>query len=269
MSFYSTDNILRRLGNKNKLIPQIMPHLPDDFDCLISFFYGTGSLENQFLGRIKQLIANDYDKEVYNVYKVLINQPERLQRVLEAIPYHQCVFDDFKRELPDDPVRRAAGFLVLSNWSFKGKGDTLRFGNQDNNKRITLRNLKANYERLVNNPITTVQFLCCDFRDVVSKISFKRGCGSCFGYLDPPYFQTGNNYKTPKWTWQDTCDCFELMQTCGFRCAMSEFAHPKVIESAQRRGLNIIEIGERQTIGNRNVEILITNYEEKQRRMFL
>ena len=134
---------------------------------------------------------------------------------------------------------------------------------------MTIRLVKAIESRILCQEISK-NIIFGITRDVISKIAFKSGCeSSCFGYLDPPYFQTGNNYKTPKWTWQDTCDCFELMQTCGFRCAMSEFAHPKVIESAQRRGFNIIEIGERQTLGNRNVEILITNYEEKQRRMFL
>ena len=46
----------------------------------------------------------------------------------------------------------------------------------------------------------------------------------------------------------------------GIRFAMSEFENPKVLELAKERNLNIIPICERQSIKNRNTEILITNY---------
>ena len=42
---------------------------------------------------------------------------------------------------------------------------------------------------------------------------------------------------------------------------MSEFDHPFVLEEAKRRNLNIINIGERKNLGNRRLEILITNYQ--------
>lgn len=259
MSFYNHQSALRRPGNKNKIADKIIGYFPTDFDCLISLFYGTGSLENRFVGKAKYLIANDFDSEVSNFYNVLMTQPDALIEAIELIPYYQDCLNAFKANLPSESVLRAAAFIVLSNWSYMGKNDTLRFDSQANSKRITLRNLKENYKLLVCNPITTVQFMSCDFREVLGKISFKDK-RNCFIYLDSPYLGTTNNYQTPQWTQQDMTDCLDLMLSCGIRCAMSEFDNPVVVKAALDRGLFIHQIGERQSMKNRNTEILILNY---------
>ena len=41
---------------------------------------------------------------------------------------------------------------------------------------------------------------------------------------------------------------------------MSEFAHPFILETAKQRNLEIITIGERQSMKKRDTEILIINY---------
>ena len=51
--------------------------------------------------------------------------------------------------------------------------------------------------------------------------------------------------------------------------AMSEFDNDHlIIEQAQKRGLNIIYIGERQNLSNRRTEILITSDEKMQQWLF-
>ena len=104
--------------------------------------------------------------------------------------------------------------------------------------------------------------MSCDFREVIEKISF-RDKRDCFIYFDPPYLDTGNNYQTPQWTHQDMTDCLDLMLSCGIRCAMSEFDSPVVVQSAIDRGLFVHQIGERQSMKNRNSEILIMNYRDQ------
>ena len=262
MSFYNHQSALRRPGNKNKIANKIIGYFPTDFDCLISLFYGSGSLENRFVGKAKYLIANDFDSEVSNFYNVLMTQPDALIEAIELMPYHQDCFNAFKAQMPSESVLRASAFIALSNWSYMGKNDTLKLGSQENGKRITLRNLKENYKLLVCNPITTVQFMSCDFREVLGKISF-RDKRDCFVYLDPPYLDTGNNYQTPQWTHQDMIDCLDLMLSCGIRSAMSEFDSPVVVKAAIDRGLFVHQIGERQSMKNRNSEILILNYRDQ------
>jgi len=52
------------------------------------------------------------------------------------------------------------------------------------------------------------------------------------------------------------------LQNSGIRWAMSEFKNDFIIKQTRERGLNVITIGERRTMKNRNTEILITNYKE-------
>ena len=59
----------------------------------------------------------------------------------------------------------------------------------------------------------------------------------------------------------DTTDLFEVCVNSGLDFAISEFAHPEVLKLAEKYNLNVIYIGERQNLGNRRTEILITNYE--------
>ena len=49
---------------------------------------------------------------------------------------------------------------------------------------------------------------------------------------------------------------------------MSEFNHPFILKQAEKRGLNVIIIGERQNLKNRRIEILVTNYKNNQQSLF-
>ena len=49
---------------------------------------------------------------------------------------------------------------------------------------------------------------------------------------------------------------------------MSEFEHPFITEQVKQRGLNVINVGERQNLNNRKVEILITNYRKQQMQLW-
>jgi DNA adenine methylase len=69
------------------------------------------------------------------------------------------------------------------------------------------------------------------------------------------------------WTEKDVIDLFEALIETKCKWAMSEFNHPFVIEQANKRGLEVIVIGERRNLKNRKTEILITNY-EKQKSLF-
>ena len=111
-----------------------------------------------------------------------------------------------------------------------------------------------------------------DFRDVICKISFSEKLlrkDDTFVYLDPVYLDTEHYYRVPKWTKEDTADCFELMANSGMKCALSEFDHPFILEQALKFGFEVIELGTRQNIKNRRKEVLVVNYEvNSQMRMF-
>ena len=139
-----------------------------------------------------------------------------------------------------------------------GKPDTLCF-QCNNTSKILLENLNKTHEYLFG-----CQFMNVDFREIFKKISFKNDSEKhdAFIYCDPPYLETTNNYECG-FTYQDSKDLFKVLVESGCKFAMSEFDHPKIIQQAKDNGLTIKVIGERKSMKNRSVEILITNYNNK------
>jgi DNA adenine methylase len=252
------------MGNKRRLIKNISQYFPKH-NMRIELFFGAGG-SYFYLPKPKYSVLNDLDDDVSNLYLIIQNQKEILTKEIEILPISESLIKYWKKNQEIDPVKKAVRFLFLSNFTYLGKGDTLRVG-LDNSKESILKNINATFEHLRNSKI-----LNRDFRDVLPCISFTKGLNdkeNCFVFLDPVYLGTESTYRTPKWKEVDMIDCLDLMVNCGIKCAMSEFNHPKVISEALKRGLNIITIGERSNIKNRRIEILITNYLASQTAMDL
>lgn len=226
----------------------------------IELFFGAGG-SFFYLPPPRYAIINDLDDDVTNLYLTIQNNLDRLRQEISIVPMSQSLMKYWKANIETDPVKKAVRFLFLSNFSYMGKGDTLRLG-LDNAKKEMLSNLTKTFELLQN-----CKILNKDFREVIPSISFSKGLNDkekCFVYLDPVYLDTEHYYRVPEWTINDTMDCLELMLTCGIKCAMSEFDNPAIVAAAQQKGLNIFYLKNRQNIKNRRTEILITNYKLNQ-----
>ena len=247
--------VLTRLGNKRRLAEFLQLHFPPH-KMRIELFFGAGG-SYFYLPKPQYAIVNDLDDDVTNLYIVIQNNIVELKNLIEITPISMSLLEYWKKNIEIDPIRKAVRFLFLSNFTYMGKGDTLRIG-LDNAKNSLLNNLDKTLLELKN-----VKILNVDFREVLSKISFSKGLNDrekCFVYMDPIYFETEHYYKVPNWTFQDTLDCLDIMLSSNIKCAMSEFDHPKVINAAKEMGLNIILLKNRANIKNRRTEILITNY---------
>ena len=252
--------ILRRLGNKSRIAKDILQYFPQH-NTYIELFFGAGGM---FFNKppAKYNFLNDLDSNVINLFEVLINHKKELQEYLEFVPYHEEFFKKCKTDTPKNNIEKAVYFVVLSNWGYLGKPDTLRFG-QENQKFITIQNIEKTYLFLAS---CNNQFLNKDFRKVIKSIDFKDKSAS-FIYADPPYLGTTNNYSN-SFNEQDSQDLFELLVNSGIRFAMSEFEHPFILEQAKKHNLNVITIVERQSLKKRSAEILITNYKIIQQQLF-
>lgn len=250
--------VLTRLGNKRKLATFLQANFPPH-KMRIELFFGAGG-SYFYLPKPQYAIVNDLDDDVTNLYLVIQNQPEKLKNLMRITPISMSLINYWKSNQEIDPVKKAVRFLFLSNFTYMGKGDTLRIG-LDNAKISLLENIDKTLVELQN-----VKIMNVDFREVLSKISFTKGLNDkdkCFVYIDPIYFETEHYYKVPNWSFSDSLDCLDIMVNCGIKCAMSEFDHPRIIDAAKERGLNIILLKERANIKNRRLEILITNYNSK------
>ena len=129
---------------------------------------------------------------------------------------------------------------------------------------VVMNDKEALREAFFQMPIHTdllidVQFMNKDFRIFLKSIQIKKP-ENFFIYCDPPYLGTNDNYSN-SFTKEDVVDLFDCLEATKCKFAVSEFDHEFILEEAERRGLVVNYIGERQNLKNRRSEILITNYQ--------
>lgn len=244
---------LYRHGCKTKLLPVLLPCFRRPIGLFVELFMGTGAVTLAMTGQCRYQIANDADADISNLYHVLQTQPDALLSAVYHLPQHDELFTYWQTHREVTPLNRALRFLFLSNWGYLGNADTMRFG-KHNAKLLLLEKLEAVFGKLA-----FVQFMACDFRAVFSKIDARSlYAPDTFVYCDPPYLDTDANYAG--FTRRDTEELLALLVTSKLAFALSEFAHPYVLALADFYKLQIIHLGECQTLKNRADEILIVNY---------
>jgi DNA adenine methylase len=253
--------MLRRLGKKTRLLPKLLALFPEHITTFIDMFMGSGAVTFAMVDRAKYIIANDKDEEVFNLFIVLKEHREELIEAIKTMPLHEALFNYWKKQQEHDCVWRATRFLMLSNSGYLGKPNNLRF-TVEPEKQTLLDQINNSIEKLKS---ANIKFMSCDFRQVLNKLNWRDrkeeriAYYQAFIYADPPYIETTNNYQE-SFVEQDTQDLFELLTGSGIRFALSEFDNPFVLGLAEKHGLHVTELGERQNLKNRRTEILITNY---------
>ena len=244
--------MLRRLGNKSKIAHKIIAQFPEH-SIYIEPFFGAGGL---FLNKplAKYNFVNDLDNDVFNLYTVLQHNKEELIRELQLMPIHSSLFNHWKTNQETNPVLKAIRFLFLSNFSLFGANNTMII-EPGNPKKILLSDIERTFLKLQN-----VKFTGYDFKQFFHSLSEDCFTNKTFIYADPPYLGTSDNYSN-SFKESDSNDLLNCLEKTGCKYAMSEFKHPFILEQAQKRNLNVITIGERRSLNNRNTEILITNYQ--------
>lgn len=250
--------LLNRLGNKKVLVrnSNILELFPEH-TTFIDMFFGAGGLFFK-KPKAKYNICNDADSEVFNLFQVVSTRQSELEQAVYRMPYHSDLLKYWKANTETDPVMKAVRFLMMSNFTFMGKGETLRFITS-NTKSILYENIDKTSKFIFD-----VQFMNYDFRKVISKIGFTERIpkSQYFIYADPPYLGTVNNYAANcQFTQTDTEDLFEVLVNSGIRFAISEFDNPVILDLARQHGLQVISLGDRRNLGNRRNEVLIVNYE--------
>ena len=249
--------ILRRLGNKSAIASEIIKYFPPH-NTFVEPFFGAGGM---FFNKPKANynILNDLDSDVFNLFMVVMNQKEELEKAFYQMPIHSDLLDYWKKNEETEPIKKALRFLFLSNFTYMGKMGTLSYLTSDAENTI-LNNVDQTKKKLFG-----CRFNNCDFRKFLNSLSFRGREADALNtliYCDPPYLGTDDNYSN-SFTEQDSIDLFNTLQGTGCKWAMSEFDNPFILQQAKERNLNVIIIGERQNLKNRRTEILITNYKQQ------
>ena len=254
--------ILNRIGNKKVIAKELIKYFPKH-DIYIEGFFGAGGLFfNKELA--KKSILNDLDDKVFNLYQVVLNHKEEFKQQIEDLLLHGSLFEYWKKNKEQDPIKKAVRFIFLSNFSFMGKMDcfSLKCNTSFHNKENIINMLDQTYNKLKkcyfhNKDI--VKFLnALPLKGKLNKYKDKS-----FIYLDPPYIETSNNYNQDKFTKEKFIEMLETVINMNVKFAISEFNNQFVIDECKLRELNIINVCTRINQQNKsNVEeLLITNYD--------
>lgn len=256
--------MLRRIGNKSKIAHKIHTLFPTHKVYYEPFFGGGGMFFNK--PQSQYSIVNDNDSDVFNLFLVVKDRLDELLFLFKATPMSEEVFYYFLNNKENDPVKKAIRFLFLSSFSYLGKNDTFQLIHSNCTFKQKLERLIINTSNLLNN----VTIRNKDFRDFFNDIYVTEKHipeRHRFIYADPPYLKTTNNYKNG-FTEQDVVDLFDTLMNTGIKFAYSEFDNPFILDQAAKRKLTVTQIGNRRTIGSRNNEILITNYNPLRQTLF-
>ena len=250
--------ILRRLGNKKKIAKEIQKYFPPHKIYIEPFFGAGGMFFNK--PKAKYNIVNDLDSDVFNLFNVVMNQKEELEKAFYMMPIHSDLLNYWKKKEEIDLIKKALRFLFLSNFTFMGSGEMIKTGTE-NPKSIFIKGLQQTFDFMFD-----VQFLNCDFKRFFIEATIN-DANKTLIYCDPPYLGTNDNYSN-SFTEEQSLLLFNTLEESECKWAMSEFDHPFILEQAKQRNLNVIIIGERQNLKNRRTEILVTNYENNQKSLF-
>jgi DNA adenine methylase len=246
-----------RIGSKAGIAHLIYPLFPPHITYIELFFGGGGMYFSK--PRAKYNICNDIDNEVYNLYTILQNKElrEKLLDELELIPIHNGIFQEMKTKEETDPVKKAINYLYVTSFSYMGLKSSIHARAVTNVRDEIIKMLRASMQE-----IKDVIFLNMDYKTALAAITYRETeKGRTLIYADSPYCESGNNRVYKSWTEEQTRELIQTLTGYGARFAMSEFDHPAVIDEAQKCGLRIIPIVERQNLKNRRTEILLVNYE--------
>lgn len=257
--------ILRRLGNKAKIAKEIQKHFPPHKVYIEPFFGAGGMFFNK--PKAKYNIVNDLDSDVFNLFQVVMNQKEELEKAFYMMPIHSDLLDYWKKNEETEPIKKALRFLFLSNLTFMGTGELMRYT-------ATKQGYPQNFKKYLETTqikLFDVHFNNTDCNKFIKNISFqadgRNDQEKTFIYCDPPYLGTNDNYSN-SFTQEQSEQLFNTLEETKCKFAMSEFDHPFILQQAKQRNLEVIIIGERQNLKNRRTEILVINYQTPQLKLF-
>ncbi|MFJ3029252.1 DNA adenine methylase [Curtobacterium sp. NPDC087080] len=109
---------LRWAGSKRRLLPQLVPHLPETFDKYFEPFLGGGSLAT--LLQPSAGILSDKSAELIETWQTVAASPREVAEKLRAWPLQKEHYYRVRSETPSGPISRAARFIYLNRGAFNG-----------------------------------------------------------------------------------------------------------------------------------------------------
>lgn len=270
---YIPKPLLKWIGGKNQIITTIINRFPNEINNYHELFLGGGSVLLALLSyqknNIIQINGNIY---AYDINEVLINfyinvqkHPLKLFEKITELNQHTnkesyyYIRNRYNKLTNKNSIEGSALFLFLNKTCFRGlfrtskNGFNVPYGNYNNPIIINKTHLLEISELIQN-----VIFKHCDFKDSIKFIK-----ENDFVYLDPPYFNTYNNYTSNKFYQHKTL--FDICKKSDFYFLMNNSDVVFVRDSFNNYNIKTIYDCKRK-INSKNPnsivnELLISNYD--------
>lgn len=228
------------VGDKYKLLPQIVPNFPNISGRFIEVFAGGGSV---FMNSpSKEVFVNDIDKHLVGVHSKLISYSGDYRKLIKDVELliEKYALTNSSKGLVVDPELKSkfpkTYFAVMNKESynklkkdfnisenkdylalyillifgfnrmlrFNGKGEfNIPVGNVDFNKNVE--QALINYLNVTKSK--KIHLYNLDYKDFLKELSPKKGD---FIYLDPPYLITGSEYNK-LWNEDNEKELYEIL----------------------------------------------------------
>lgn len=236
---------LKWAGGKGKLLPAILPLVPDQIENYHEPFLGSGAVFFAVTGKIKRkAYLCDLNDELVNAWQVVRDLPEELMD--EAQRYlgldREEDYYRVRADVPEGKLPRAARFFYLNQTAWNGLWRVNKHGvfNVPWGAR-PFRGLDPNNIFSASQVLRNAEIDHHDFRDAIA-----RAKPGDFVYLDPPYlpasdtskfcFYTKKRFRVPDL--EDLSALCEKMTADGINWMMSNrdneliqdlFSHAKIV----------------------------------------
>ncbi|NJN88932.1 MAG: Dam family site-specific DNA-(adenine-N6)-methyltransferase [Leptolyngbyaceae cyanobacterium SL_5_14] len=255
--------VVKWKGSKQRLLDQIVSHLPDQIKIYIDPFFGSGAMRG-YLSDVHSY-CSDSNVELMNTYRQIRDNLLSLWAKLEE--HRQKHSEEYyyqvrSLQLQDfDTISRAARFLYLNQTCFNGVWRVNQAG-QNNVPKGDNNNPKWDYNHLEqwSQMIRRDTLWSCSVFD----LAFEKLPKGSFVYFDPPYFGTSGYEK--EFTWENHIrlgQLFAKLSDQGVNCMLSnsDTEHTRALFASYN--LRTIYRNGTISVGTRTKqsEILVTNYD--------
>ncbi len=182
--------ILKWAGGKRQLLPVLIKNIPDKFNTYYEPFIGGAALLISLysLNKINESVISDINKDLYNLYKTIKENPQQLIDELDNLEFKNNKEDYYKaRELfnsTEDPANRSALLIYLNRHGYNGlyrvnssNKFNVPFGKYNNPGMPSSRNIMALSEL----------FQSCTIMNSDFELTVNNAKKGDFVYFDPPY----------------------------------------------------------------------------------
>ena len=209
---------LNYTGGKYKLLPQILPLMPDKFDTFVDLFTGGANVIVNINANLS--FANDYDKNVIGIYKKF--QETSIEDVLSYV-YMQIEtyelsmtnadgYNLFRKNYNDSKDKNPLDLFILICYSFNhqirfnSKGEfNMPFGKNRSQYNKNIEKNLIDFHKAIKN----ITFFNNDFR-ILKSDKLKQGS---YVYCDPPYLITCASYNEKDgWNETDEKDLLNILK---------------------------------------------------------